>query len=144
MQSLLFFVLLISDFFNCPTINPLRASITNEEQRAFIKCHVLLRTMIPDFSPMLARIAGSNAIKGREVYNIYHQFEREERFTCQGAPRSGRPCTATDIDPRERLKELLDEQRCWTSDKLAYILGISKASTLSILNQLEVRKVASK
>jgi hypothetical protein len=65
--------------------------------------------MIPDVSSMLARIAGSNAIKGREVYNIYHQFEREERFTCQGAPRSGRPCTATDTDHREILKEMLNE-----------------------------------
>ncbi len=70
MQSLLFFMLLISDFVHGPTVNPLRASITTEERREFIKCHVLLRTSIRNVSSMVARIAGSNAIKERGIQHI--------------------------------------------------------------------------
>jgi hypothetical protein len=83
-----------------------------------------------------------NAIRERQVYNIYHQFE-QGRLTFQDALCSGRSCNSTDKAHREILKELLNEDLCWDSNELAYRLSISKASNFRILNQLEARKVAS-
>jgi transposase len=96
MQTTLILLLIISDIVMAPNIDPLRASITNEEQRAFIKCHVLLCSTVPKISKMLTKIAGRKAIKMRQIYNIYNQFRNEGRTSCQDEPRSGRPWVATD------------------------------------------------
>lgn len=144
MRFNLIFVLLICDFVYGPKVNPLRASITNSDQRAFIKCHVLLGTPASNVSSMLVRIAGSNALSERQVFRVYHQFAEEGRLTCEDAPRPGRPCTATDEEHQVALQSLLNEDRCWTTDQLANQLGISHGSTLRLLDQLEVRKVASR
>jgi transposase len=140
----LIFVLLITDVVHGPATNPLRASVTEEDQRAFIKCQVLLSASVPDVCKMLTTIAGRNAYSRSQVYKIYEQFAEQGRLTCQDAPREGRPCTATDSEHQTSLELLLDEDRCWTSEELAFRLGISKTSTLRMLYQLEVRKVSSR
>ena len=96
MQSVVILLLLIFDFTHGSTVDPLRASITKEEQRAFIKCHVLLCTSARQISQMLQKIAGRNAYSQSSVYFIYHQFKDEGRLTCQDEARSGRPSVATD------------------------------------------------
>ncbi len=109
-----------------PNIDPLRASVTNEEQRAFIKYHVLLCSTLPEISKMLTKITGRNAIKMRQIYNLYYQFRDEGRTSCQDELRSGRPCVVTDEEHQCSLKELLKEQRSWTTEDLAFRLGTSK------------------
>jgi len=65
MQTTLILLLIISDTVMAPNIDLFWASIANEEQRAFIKCHVLLCSTVPEISEMLTKIAGRNAIKMR-------------------------------------------------------------------------------
>ena len=73
-------------------MDPLRTSVTNEEQRAFIKLHKLLQNAV-------LSLAHSRA----EVYHIYNQFRDGERQTCERLPGSGRPQTATTEEMKERL-----------------------------------------
>jgi transposase len=103
-------------------VTPLRASVTKEEQWAFIKCHVLLGTTAYEITKMLPKIAESNAHKERQIYNIYRQFKEEERLTCDDEPRLGRPCTATDQEHEKNLEKLLEEQKSWTAEELAFRL----------------------
>jgi transposase len=93
---------------------------------------------------MLTKIAGRNAIKMRQIYNLYHQFRDEGRTSCQDEPRSGRPCVATDEEHQHSLEELLEEQRSWTTEDLASRLGTSKYSVQQLLKKLNVRKVSSR
>jgi hypothetical protein len=44
MWLLTIYTLLIIEYVSGPKTDPLRESITEQEQRAFIKCHVLLGT----------------------------------------------------------------------------------------------------
>lgn len=138
----LILILSIFESVRGPTVTPLRANVTKEDQRALIKCHVLLGTTAYELMKMLPRIAGSKAYKERQIYNIYRQF-KEGLLTCDDEPRSGRPCTATDQDHEEDLKNLSDEQKCWTTEELPFRLGISKKSTIRLIKELELRKVAS-
>ena len=125
-------------------MNPLRASVTNQDQRAFIKCHVLLGTPVSQVCSMLITIARNNAYSERQVYRLYNEFKECKRLSCEKAPREGRPCSSTDEEHEERLRELLNEERNWNTDELTLSLGISKSSTLRLLNKIEARKVASR
>jgi hypothetical protein len=58
MQYLLILVFLILDFASGPTVDHLRASVTPEEQRAFINCHVLLGSSAHEIYAILTKIAG--------------------------------------------------------------------------------------
>jgi hypothetical protein len=81
MWSLLFLVLLSAIFVYGPKVDPLRASITNQEQRAFIKCHVLLNTPVVNVYRMLNKIARRNALSKRQVYNLYNEFKKRSRLS---------------------------------------------------------------
>ncbi len=67
MQTTLILLLIISHIIIPLNIDPLQISVTNEEQRAFIKCHVLLCYTVPEISKMLTKLAGLNAIKMRQM-----------------------------------------------------------------------------
>jgi transposase len=143
MQSLLILLLLIIGLVNCPKVDPLRASITLLEQRAFIKCHVLLCTSAHDIH-VVKKIAGRNAYSESKVYRIYHQFKLEGRLTCEDEPRKGRPLESTDEEHVKALEKLLEESRSWSTNDLAYRIGISQSSMVRLLKKLGLRKVASK
>lgn len=144
MQYLLILVFLILDFASGPTVDPLRASVTPEEQRAFIKCHVLLGSSAHEIYAMLTKIAGRHSYSERQVYRIHNQFKYEGRLSSQEEPHGGRPYEATDEVHEEALKKLLEEQRSWSSSELAFLLGISQSSTLRLLKKLGLRKVAAR
>jgi hypothetical protein len=55
-------VLLSTIFVYGPKVDPLRASVTNQEQRAFIEFHVLLNTPVVKVYKMLDKTAGRNAL----------------------------------------------------------------------------------
>jgi hypothetical protein len=76
-------------------MDPLRTSVTNEEQRAFIKLHYLLDDTAAEIHKLLQNAARSLALSRAEVYHIYNQFRDGERQTCERLPGSGRPRTAT-------------------------------------------------
>ena len=63
MHATLILLLIISDTVIAPTIDLIRASVTNEEQRVFIKCHILPGSTVSEISKMLIKIPGPNVIK---------------------------------------------------------------------------------
>ena len=56
MQTTLILLLIISEKALAPIIDPFRASVTIEEQRAFVKCHVLLGSTVPEISKSPAEV----------------------------------------------------------------------------------------
>jgi transposase len=137
MWSLVFLVLLSAIFVYGPKVDPLRASVTNQEQRAFIKYHVLLNTPVAEVNSMLDKIARRNALSKRQVYKLYNEFKDGSRLSSEDAPHPGRPRTSTDTMHEEKLKELLNEGSNWSTEDLAQTLGISTSSTKKLLNIVE-------
>ncbi len=77
MCSLVFFVLLSSYSVFSPKVDPIRASVTNKDQRAFIKCFVLFGTPASEFYSILVRVALRNALSESQVYKRYKEFKEE-------------------------------------------------------------------
>ncbi len=55
-------------------IDPLRASVIKQDQRAFNKCHVLLGAPASEVYGMLVRVALRNALS-KSVFNLYKEFK---------------------------------------------------------------------
>ena len=144
MWTSLLYVLLIFNCVNAPNTDPLRASITNQEQRAFIKCHVLLDTPAAEVYSMLIKIARSQVLSRSRVFLLYKEFQDRTRLETEDEPRSGRPRVTTDEMHREKLKELLNEDRDWSISELAESLDISYYATLVLLSKVEAKKIASR
>jgi transposase len=140
MWSLLFLVLLSAIFVYGPKVDPLRTSVTNQEQRAFIKCLVLLNTPIVKVYRMLNKIARRNALSKRQVYNLYNEFKDRSRLSSEDAPHPGRPRTLTDIIHEEKLKELLNEGNYWRTEDLTQILDINTSITKNLLKVVERKR----
>ena len=51
----------------CPEMDPLRASVTRDEQRAFIKLHVLLDVSATEVHRLLDKAVKSNAMSVAQV-----------------------------------------------------------------------------
>jgi len=103
MWSLVFLVLLSASFVHGPKVDPLRASVTNQEQRAFIKCHVLLNTPVVEVDKMLDKTARRSALSKTQVYDLYNELKDRSRLSSEDASRPERPCTSTDITHEENL-----------------------------------------
>ena len=144
MWLLAFLVLLSAISVYGPKVDQLRESVTNQEHRAFIKCHVLLGTPAVEVHRMLDKIARSRALSKTHVYRLYNEFKDGSHLSSKEDPRSGRPRTATDTTHEERLRELLNEGECWRTEDLAQILNISTASTKRLLKEVGAKKVASR
>ncbi len=117
---------------------PLRASITIQEQSAFIKCHVLLNTSASQDYKMLEKIARSQALSKSRAYELYREFNERTRLISEDAPHEGRPREATDEIHKEKLKELLLED--WGTFELAENLGVSYWSTIRLLKEVGAKK----
>ena len=72
MQYLLILVFLTLDFASGLTFDPIRASVTPEEQRAFIKCHVLLGSSAHEIYSILTKIAGRHSYREKQVYKFHN------------------------------------------------------------------------
>jgi hypothetical protein len=68
------YTLLIIHLVSGPKTDPLRASVTKQEQWAFIKCHVLLDTPAAEVYNMLHNIARSQALSRPRVFQLYKEF----------------------------------------------------------------------
>jgi transposase len=134
----------LAKFVLCPPTNPLRASITNEEQRAFIKLHYFLDDSAKEIYRLLSKAAGSLAYSRRQVFNIYDQFDKGERTSCEDQPRSGRPHTADTPENREKLKKLLYEDNNWTTNDYAIALDVSQYTVHCMLHEMGVKKLSSR
>ncbi len=140
MWSYVICALLLISYVSGPKTDPLRASITIQEQRAFIKCHVLLNTSASQDYKMLEKIARSQALSKSRAYELYREFNERTRLISEDAPHEGRPREATDEIHKEKLKELLLEDRSWETFELAENLGVSYWSTIRLLKEVGAKK----
>ena len=108
-----------------PNMDPIRASVTHEEQRAFIKLHYLLEDTPAEIHWLLVKAAKSLAVSQRDVYYIYNQFRDGERQTCEQLLGAGRPRTMTTEEMKERLRNLLYDDRNWSTQDFAEELGVN-------------------
>jgi hypothetical protein len=72
----------------------LHASVSVQEQRAFIKISVLLNRAANEIHDDLHRALGNRAYSLRNVERLTNQYRSRERTTCEDLPRSGHPLTA--------------------------------------------------
>ncbi len=70
MWLLAFLVLLSAISVYGPKVDQLRECVTNQEQRAFIKCHVLLDTPAVEVHRMQDKIAHNRALSKTHVYRL--------------------------------------------------------------------------
>jgi transposase len=136
--------LLLINYASGPKTDQLRASVTNQEQRAFIKCHVLLGTSTSDVYKMLEKIARRQALSQSQTYELYKEFKEGTRLMSENAPHEGRPREATDEAHKEKLKQLLLEDRNWGTYELGENLGVSYWSTMRLLKEVGAKKITTR
>ena len=144
MKYALILIVVLINYVFCPKVDPLRESITNEEQRVFIKFHYLLGDRAPQISNMLNKIVRSRALSERQVYRIWQQFDTGEKTSCEENPKPGRPPTVNTPENQEKLKKLLYEDNNWGTEGYAQALGVSRFSIRCMLEELGAKKVAAR
>ena len=82
-MCMLILVLISSNLVLGPPMDPLRPSVTNEEQWAFIKLHVLLGDSAAEVYRLLHKSVKSLALSERQVMRLYNEFANEERTSTQ-------------------------------------------------------------
>jgi transposase len=144
-RTLRFILLFLTlSFDECIKIDEIRASVTDEEQRAWIKIEVIRNTTVSQVFRKLKRALGRRAFHKSATYNWYHQFESGTRYETCNLPHSGRPTTITDPKHEEKLEQLMQENRAWRIEDLADELSISYGSTWKLLHNMGYRKISSK
>ncbi len=111
MKSPLLLVFFCVNLVRGPKIGELRASITQQEQRAFIKCSVLLGYPASKVYFDLQKIARRQAFSQKHVYNLYNEFSNSTRLSSDIESHEGRPRTVTDTTHKEKLIELFQEDK---------------------------------
>jgi hypothetical protein len=86
-------------------MDQLQASLTAENQKSFIKCHVLLETPASE----VYNIAKSKVLLRSTVYSVFQEFQSGKRTSVEGKAGSGRQRTKMTHHNKERLRELLLE-----------------------------------
>ena len=143
-EALLIFNGFLSQFCRGPKVDELQASITRQEQRAFIKCSVLLGYPASKVYFDLQRIARKEAYSQTRVYELYREFSEGTRLSSENDQYEGKERTATDDIHKEKLKELLLEDKNWSAFELSENLGISTSSTRRLLKEVGAKKIASR
>jgi len=148
MDSKLCIVVLIIAFLldtiKSPNVDPLRESITDEDQRAFIKCHMLLGDSAVDIYRMLQRIARSRALSHTTVYDLYNQFQAGNRTHTDRRSGPGAPRTQATEEKLNQLKILVHEQNDLTEDEMAIELQVSKGTIANMIKEIGAKKVSAK
>jgi hypothetical protein len=144
MWLLIIYTLLIIKYVSGPKTDTLRESLTKLEQWAFIKYHVLLGTTAAEVYNMLQTVERSQALNRPRVFQLYKEFNDRSRLSSEELPREGRPRTLTDQFHMEKLKELLLEDRNWSTFKFAETLGLSYWATRKLLKEIGTKKIATR
>ena len=144
MKSYLILTLFCINFVGGPKIDELRASITRQEQRAYIKCSVLLGYPASKVYFDLQKVARREGYSHTRVYELYREFSEGTRLSSENDQYEGKERTATDDIHKEKLKELLLEDKNWSTFELSENLGISTSSTKRLLKEVGAKKIASR
>jgi transposase len=137
-------LIILLNMSKSPRVDPLRETITEEDQRAFIKCHVLLGDSAPDIYNMIQKIARRKALTRSTVFNLVRQFSTGVRTHTGRKPGPGAPRTQSTDDKLEQLKNLLIDQDDWTEDELANEIHVSQATISRMLNEIGARKISAR
>lgn len=135
---------ILFELVSAPKVDQLRESITKDDQRAFIKCHILLGDTAAEIYHMLEKIAKSNAYSYRNVVTLYNEYKSGERSETELRHSSGGPRTQSTQENLDKLSDLLSEEDDWTEMELAQKLSISQPTISRMLTELGARKIASR
>ncbi len=107
-SAFLFLSLLIflKNCVQCPNEDELQASVTVQEQRAFIKISVLLNKAATEIHKESETALGNRAYSLRRVRELAHEYQTRQRLSCEDLPRSGRPVTADTPENRRDYRHL--------------------------------------
>jgi transposase len=113
------------------------------EQRVNIKfCYKLGKTAT-ETHEMLVHVYRTEAVSRKSVYDWFKRF-RDGKETTEDEPRSGRPSTSRTPDTKERVRQMLTQDRRVSLRLLSEELGISKSTVHTIVREdLGKRKVCS-
>lgn len=137
------FVILLNSSTSPPT-DPLRDSITHDEQRAFIKCHVLLGDTGADIFHMIQKIARRKALTRSAVFNLVQQYQSQTRTHTHRMTGHGPERTARTQAKFDQLTDLIIEQDDYTEDEFATELQVSKTTISRMLAELGARKISTR
>ena len=111
MQFVFIFFYFIISWVGCPQINPLRATITLDDQRNFIKCGILLKRSVGEIYEDLKKIAGAQVYSYRKVQRIYADFLDVQEGACRQVCTQGPEPTVVTQENMERLRSIMEENR---------------------------------
>ena len=117
------FYFLIS-WVGCPKTNPLRATVTPDDQRSFIKCGILLKKTVNEIYEDLKKIAGAQAYSLRQVHRIYAEFLDVQEDACRQVCARGPEPTVVPQENMERLRSIMEENREATMEELASMMDV--------------------
>jgi transposase len=151
MMTPLRFLLVLSFYvasIECPNRNPiltqLAASVTEDEQRAFVKIQTLLDISPPEIHRQLRTAIGDNVFSERWVRQLVVQFRDGTRVQSSIEPSGGRPKTATSEAMQEALQNLMEEFDGPRTLELAHRLNIGQESVREMLHELGYKYVKSR
>jgi len=99
-------------------------TMTNDDQRAYIKIDTLGRKTPTEIHSSLMEVCGVETVD-RSTISRWAQRFREGRLGTENNLKSGRPQTSTDDQSVERVLQILEEDRRMTCEETAHSAGIS-------------------
>ena len=142
-QIMFILVVLALIKIKCQNLEQLRASITPEDQRAFIKVNVLLDTPPRVVAAQLAEAVPQVHLKERMVYNWYGDFKHGRRTDVSDLPKPGRTRVVTTEDNKETVRQLILESEGLRTEDL-HETQLSESSLLRILKEINAKKIKSR
>lgn len=125
-------------------MDQLRASVTSEDQRAFIKISVLLDTAPRVVATQLAEAVPQGHLQERVVYNWYEDFKHGRRTDVSDLPKPGRTRSVTTEDNKEMVRQLILESEGMRTEDLLYETQLSESGLLRILKEINAKKIKSR
>jgi len=83
---MMIFVLLSPNSVVGPQVGSYQASVTNQDERAFIQFHILFSTPASKVYGMFIRVARRNTSSMSQICKLYKEFKKGSRLSCEDAP----------------------------------------------------------
>ena len=137
------FYFLIS-WVGCPKTDPLRVTVTPDDQRSFIKCGILLKKTVSEIYEDLKKIAGAQVYSLRQVHRIYAEFLEVQEDTCRQVCARGPEPTVVTQENMERLRSIMEENREATIEELASMMDVGFGLVFRPVHAMGANKVVSR
>lgn len=139
MESLIFYIVISLFSGGVKSTTPrtqLLASVTRDEQRAWIKIECVAGTAPAQIARRLNSILGEQAFSERQIYRLCEEFNQGNRIesVCQWS--GGRPQTATNQLMIDKLLAFVVDNDGARVDEIAHHLNVSQSSVKRMLHDL--------